>query len=634
MIFKGHFKKIKKTCFILGSVSFFLFLFFSASFNSVLNGNIYSSTKEFNNLNTNHKVMDIASSDLVSKNTMSYSSSSGVASTSNLNFTFNELTLNVANNGAPQSWSSTSIYSNNGFLTVGGDGMTFFENNSFISPPSTGIGFFTGSAWDGHEFLVVGSKYGPNNGVLGGLYNPANDSFNSMYNLFSPNLSTNASLYQTVWNGTSFIIIGSFQIDPMNLMLYSFNPFTGSLVNITNLLIPSWTTWNSIVSVQLLYTPYGIFILIRGQSTVAMTFGEKLGLLANNTLTDLTNYIPSANSVSTNNNDVTSVQNTMNWFNNSLYVANSFQNNTINLFSYNPLTKNVTSYYNQFNGITAFVGALTYLNGYFYISGYNTSNGFPFMYAFNTKGSLINVLTNLSTILNQYSNWIVSSATDGLNAIYITYGVYPNVYFGLITVSGQTIESRYNVIFNEVGLRSVDSWEISLGGSTVIGNTSSISFSEPNGDYFYMIAFTRLYQVNPQSGWIHVNNTNVVVNEVFVINMSFIPYYITFVETGLPISTHWSVNINGNMYLGNNSNTITFTEISGSYNYNIIPLPGYNVSPSSGIVNVNQQSVTIHILFTSSSQTGNKVTINTTHGLEFLPLAFGILFIFFVKRKN
>lgn len=644
MFFKGQTKKIRKTCFIIGGVSFFLLILLSTSYNPILNENVYTPNNEFQNSNAKFKVMESKPTNVLSNSVKSANNNPNSAvTTTSLSYTFSQpYNSQLQNNGAPQAWSSTSLYADNGFLTVGGDGMIFFGNNSFIAPQSTGLGYFTGSAWNGKEFLVVGQKYHPNDGVLMGLYNPANNSINVLSNLFAPSLSSNATLYQTAWNGSNFIILGARPtVNPTYLMLYSFDPVSGSLVNITSILPPSFDSWNSISSAEMLHTPAGIFILIRGQSNSTGLNGEMLGLLASSTFSDLTYYIPSANSVGTLKDGSSPVQNTMTWVNKSLFIANSFSNNSVILFSFNPYTYSVTRYYNQFNGITAFVGSLAYLDGYFYISGYNTTDSYPLMYAFNTNGSLINVLANLSNSLYQTSNWIISSATDGWSTIYITYGSYPNVYFGLITVSGQTTETRFNVIFNETGLRVTDSVEISVGGETQYFNNyllnNSLYFSEPRGDYFYTIEFPSFYStVNSTSGWIYVNNTDLVLNEVFVLNKSLAPSNIMFVETGLPSFSYWSLVFNGVLKTSQQGNTIEFSILPGTYTYNIQPYTGYTANPGSGTVYADAQpTIYVQITFTAvQTQPSSIVTLKTAPSFELLPILLSLVTIFYIKRKK
>ncbi len=73
---------------------------------------------------------------------------------------------------------------------------------------------------------------------------------------------------------------------------------------------------------------------------------------------------------------------------------------------------------------------------------------------------------------------------------------------------------------------------------------------------------------------------------------------VNFQETGLPPGQTWSVLLAGGLGTSNSS-TIQFLEGNGNYSFVVRPLPGYRVSPSSGTVTVNGNSVTVSIVWTA-----------------------------------
>lgn len=79
----------------------------------------------------------------------------------------------------------------------------------------------------------------------------------------------------------------------------------------------------------------------------------------------------------------------------------------------------------------------------------------------------------------------------------------------------------YPVTFKESGLPSGTAWEVTLGGKTVTGGGTSISFSEPDGTYSYSVpdAYTTTYAYSPypSSGSVTVNNGGVTVNVQFTV---------------------------------------------------------------------------------------------------------------------
>ncbi|MEM4067525.1 MAG: hypothetical protein QXV17_11790 [Candidatus Micrarchaeaceae archaeon] len=75
-------------------------------------------------------------------------------------------------------------------------------------------------------------------------------------------------------------------------------------------------------------------------------------------------------------------------------------------------------------------------------------------------------------------------------------------------------------------------------------------------------------------------------------------YTVTFIESGLPSGTSWSVTFN-NVTKSSNFSIITFTNIAnGTYSY-AISTSQYNASPSSGSITINNANVTQNITFTT-----------------------------------
>jgi len=77
-----------------------------------------------------------------------------------------------------------------------------------------------------------------------------------------------------------------------------------------------------------------------------------------------------------------------------------------------------------------------------------------------------------------------------------------------------------------------------------------------------------------------------------------VTYEITFMESGFPSGTSWSVTFNGKSE-SSSTNTITFSEPNGTYSYSIATVSGYKVSLSSGTITVNGKNVNQAITFTS-----------------------------------
>ncbi|MEM3844506.1 MAG: hypothetical protein QXU98_02190 [Candidatus Parvarchaeota archaeon] len=177
---------------------------------------------------------------------------------------------------------------------------------------------------------------------------------------------------------------------------------------------------------------------------------------------------------------------------------------------------------------------------------------------------------------------------------------------GTFTVSGAPYsglaifkEVLYNVTFNESGL--------TLGGWYVnISNTSqsfyepypnqSITFNEPNGTYFYTIATAdKEYTPLSPTGTFTVSGNNVYVNVLFS------GYYlVVFNESGLPLMTKWEIKIGNRTYVSS-SNSLKVLLPNGAYQYSAILLSKmYSNEALSGHFNVENNSVYLRLVFTSS----------------------------------
>ncbi|MGC8620221.1 MAG: hypothetical protein ACP5LA_06975, partial [Thermoplasmata archaeon] len=81
-------------------------------------------------------------------------------------------------------------------------------------------------------------------------------------------------------------------------------------------------------------------------------------------------------------------------------------------------------------------------------------------------------------------------------------------------------------------------------------------------------------------------------------------YNITFTESYLPTGTQWYVNLSNGQSYSSTTNTISFTELNGTYLYTITTVnKSYVPNPSSGTFTVNGANVNIAITFTLKTYT-------------------------------
>jgi hypothetical protein len=136
----------------------------------------------------------------------------------------------------------------------------------------------------------------------------------------------------------------------------------------------------------------------------------------------------------------------------------------------------------------------------------------------------------------------------------------------------------YNLTFNETGLPNGTFWSVELcGASTPNGSSwspqalpdwgrclrngtgnSSVAFPLANGTYRYQIHTVEVgnatYGADPSVGTLPINGSGATIDLTFA---ALVPYNVTFVESGLPTGTVWSVQFVGghDWARGNASNT-------------------------------------------------------------------------------
>ncbi|HTT45135.1 MAG TPA: hypothetical protein VMH38_03855, partial [Thermoplasmata archaeon] len=174
-------------------------------------------------------------------------------------------------------------------------------------------------------------------------------------------------------------------------------------------------------------------------------------------------------------------------------------------------------------------------------------------------------------------------------------------YAGSVGVAGANvavhlrfIQERYSVIFSEVGLPPGTTWQVTVGANTLSSTTNRISFVLANGSYSYAVADVPGYHIRlgSYSGTVTVAGNTVKDQERF----APVRYQLSFVETGLPTGTTWSVRV-GSHTVSSAGTKIAFTLGNGTYSF-AISAPGYTASPSSGSVTLAGAPVKTPVTFT------------------------------------
>lgn len=150
----------------------------------------------------------------------------------------------------------------------------------------------------------------------------------------------------------------------------------------------------------------------------------------------------------------------------------------------------------------------------------------------------------------------------------------------------EAVPVTFPVTFIEAGLAAGQSWEVSLGNSTVATTNSSVIIEEMNGSYAYTLKTIGGYTISDGSGIATVSGAGVVINVVFI------PYaYVSFDVSGLPDGGTWTLVVDGRMFNGTSS-VITVHVPVGKYFYvsNSSSNFTYSISLPSGYVLANESS--------------------------------------------
>lgn len=166
---------------------------------------------------------------------------------------------------------------------------------------------------------------------------------------------------------------------------------------------------------------------------------------------------------------------------------------------------------------------------------------------------------------------------------------------GLIYVGGDAvplIHHVFRVTFHEVGLPQGIQWYVILGNGSIdiAGNSSSITFYEPNGTY-YIELYSQGYIANQSSGLVIVTGADQSFNVSFARG-----YLLRFEEAGLPNNTQWSISVNGFTGYGSGG-TIEFLATNGSYNYAVAGVQGFYPEASTGTFVITGSNLTVKISF-------------------------------------
>ncbi len=168
-------------------------------------------------------------------------------------------------------------------------------------------------------------------------------------------------------------------------------------------------------------------------------------------------------------------------------------------------------------------------------------------------------------------------------------------YSGIVSVIGATGGS-YSVTFEETGLPQGTTWSIDLNGTLLSSIGPAIATSVPNATYPFTVEPVVGFASNVSGGNVVVDGKPVTIWIAF----SAQSFSVTFVETGLPAATYWTVTLSGTLN-GSSTSDVGFVEPNGSIDpYTIGVVSGYVSNVTSGSVTVDGAAIVVDVGFTYS----------------------------------
>ena len=211
------------------------------------------------------------------------------------------------------------------------------------------------------------------------------------------------------------------------------------------------------------------------------------------------------------------------------------------------------------------------------------------------NGTEWSVSLNASTKVSENSS-ITFSEPNGSYSFVIggvsNYKPLPNIFS--VTVKGNNVSFvivwvpiLYLVTFVESGLPRNSVWNVSFGNLTNTSFNSTIAFKVTNGTYNYSIPDVKGIASSPSNGTIRVKGTPTKVFVVFTGPVNF-----TFIVSGLPSGSEWSIWINGS-YHTSTSSVISVTLPNATYDFLVKVPSGYSSNPSQGKVDYENNLIFI-----------------------------------------
>ncbi|MGI0071217.1 MAG: thermopsin family protease [Thermoplasmata archaeon] len=209
-------------------------------------------------------------------------------------------------------------------------------------------------------------------------------------------------------------------------------------------------------------------------------------------------------------------------------------------------------------------------------------------------------------------------STETTTASSVSFAVLPGTHpFSVGAVAGYTVVPRsgsvttavgeapttislaytavYAVTVRESGLASGTSWTAIVGGISNTSTTSAIGFTLPAGTYQFQIVGPSGASASPYSGTLSVTDVAYTLWVTFALPAP--PSTVVVMAAGLPTGTGWSAIVGGSLASTVGGSSLNFSFAAGTYAYQILPVPGYTVSPSGGTITLGASGYALVVTF-------------------------------------
>lgn len=156
----------------------------------------------------------------------------------------------------------------------------------------------------------------------------------------------------------------------------------------------------------------------------------------------------------------------------------------------------------------------------------------------------------------------------------------------------------YNVTFTESGLPTGTAWSISFSPGKEAGSSTNTTLvvQASNGNYTFSVGPISGYSANPTTGSVAVSGNNTTYPQPIVWTPT--TYGVTFTESGLPVGTGWTVNLNGIVSSVLAPGSISFSISTTLYTYHVYSAnSSWGPNPSSGSGTLTSPSTQFSISF-------------------------------------